>query len=118
MEAMADEKLVLAPAITGIPELVEHGRTGFLYPSGSCLISSVQCNGLSKPSRHYGRWSERPPPTSPSTTTAGEISANSRTSFWNELHNRTTTMRILYCNKYTIRLAARKRICRVDPPHG
>jgi colanic acid/amylovoran biosynthesis glycosyltransferase len=35
MEAMAHEKLVLAPAITGIPELVEHGRTGFLYEAGS-----------------------------------------------------------------------------------
>ncbi len=35
MEAMAHENLVLAPAITGIPELVEHQRTGFLYHSGS-----------------------------------------------------------------------------------
>ena len=35
MEAMAHEKIVLAPAITGIPELVEHGRTGFLYEPGS-----------------------------------------------------------------------------------
>jgi colanic acid/amylovoran biosynthesis glycosyltransferase len=35
MEAMAYERLVLAPAITGIPELVQHGRTGFLYEPGS-----------------------------------------------------------------------------------
>jgi colanic acid/amylovoran biosynthesis glycosyltransferase len=35
MEAMAHETTVLAPAITGIPELVEHGRTGFLYQPGS-----------------------------------------------------------------------------------
>ena len=44
MEAMAHEKLVLAPAITGIPELVEHGRTGFLYESGSMpdFVSTVQ----------------------------------------------------------------------------
>jgi glycosyltransferase involved in cell wall biosynthesis len=44
MEAMAHEKLVLAPAITGIPELVEHGRTGFLYQSGSLpdFVSTVQ----------------------------------------------------------------------------
>ena len=35
MEAMAHERTVLAPAITGIPELVEHGRTGFLYRPGS-----------------------------------------------------------------------------------
>ncbi len=35
MEAMAHRKLVLAPAITGIPELIEHQRTGFLYQQGS-----------------------------------------------------------------------------------
>lgn len=35
MEAMAREKLVLAPAITGIPELVVDGETGFLFQSGS-----------------------------------------------------------------------------------
>jgi len=31
MEAMAHGKIVLAPAITGIPELVIDGKTGFLY---------------------------------------------------------------------------------------
>jgi len=43
MEAMAHEKIVLAPAITGIPELVEHQRTGFLYQSGSLpdFVSAV-----------------------------------------------------------------------------
>jgi colanic acid/amylovoran biosynthesis glycosyltransferase len=35
MEAMARGKLVLAPAITGIPELVIPGKTGFLYKPGS-----------------------------------------------------------------------------------
>jgi len=35
MEAMARGKPVLAPAITGIPELVRDGVTGFLYPPGS-----------------------------------------------------------------------------------
>jgi len=35
MEAMSHEKLVLAPNITGIPELVEHQATGFLYEPGS-----------------------------------------------------------------------------------
>jgi len=35
MEAMSHEKLVLAPAITGIPELVDDRRTGFLYAPGS-----------------------------------------------------------------------------------
>jgi len=35
MEAMARGKPVLAPAITGIPELVIDGKNGFLYRSGS-----------------------------------------------------------------------------------
>ena len=35
MEAMAHGKPVLAPAITGIPELVLDGKNGFLYPAGS-----------------------------------------------------------------------------------
>jgi len=35
MEAMSQAKLVLAPAITGIPELVEDRRSGFLYAPGS-----------------------------------------------------------------------------------
>ena len=35
MEAMARGKLVLAPEITGIPELVIAGKTGFLYKPGS-----------------------------------------------------------------------------------
>ncbi len=35
MEAMARGKIVLAPAITGIPELVIAGKTGFLYEAVS-----------------------------------------------------------------------------------
>jgi len=35
MEAMSHERIVLAPRITGVPELVEDGRTGFLYAPGS-----------------------------------------------------------------------------------
>jgi len=35
MEAMARAKIVLAPAITGIPELVRQCRNGFLYEAGS-----------------------------------------------------------------------------------
>jgi glycosyltransferase involved in cell wall biosynthesis len=34
MEAMARGKVVLAPAITGIPEIVIPGKTGFLYAAG------------------------------------------------------------------------------------
>jgi colanic acid/amylovoran biosynthesis glycosyltransferase len=49
MEAMAHEKLVLAPSITGIPELVEHQRTGFLYQPDSLAdfvsaVSWIQAN--------------------------------------------------------------------------
>ena len=35
MEAMALGRIVLAPTITGIPELVTPGKTGFLYAPGS-----------------------------------------------------------------------------------
>ena len=35
MEAMAEGAIVLAPAITGIPELVIPGKTGFLFTPGS-----------------------------------------------------------------------------------
>lgn len=37
MEAMARGKVVLAPAITGIPELVVAGKSGFLYQPGSLI---------------------------------------------------------------------------------
>ena len=44
MEAMAHGKTVLAPAITGIPELVKDGETGFLYRAGSLedFIAKIQ----------------------------------------------------------------------------
>ena len=42
MEAMARAKIVVAPAITGIPELVIPGKTGFLYTPGS-MESFVEC---------------------------------------------------------------------------
>jgi glycosyltransferase involved in cell wall biosynthesis len=37
MEAMMRGRIVLAPAITGIPELVIPGKTGFLYAPGELL---------------------------------------------------------------------------------
>lgn len=46
MEAMAQEKLVLAPAITGIPELVEHQRTGFLFEPGSLSNFIIAVNWI------------------------------------------------------------------------
>jgi glycosyltransferase involved in cell wall biosynthesis len=35
MEAMAMRRVVLAPAITGLPELISDGKTGFLYQQNS-----------------------------------------------------------------------------------
>jgi glycosyltransferase involved in cell wall biosynthesis len=35
MEAMAMQRIVLAPDMTGIPELVMDGKTGFLYQANS-----------------------------------------------------------------------------------
>lgn len=45
MEAMARRMIVLAPEITGIPELVIPGKTGFLYKAGS-LASFIDRLGL------------------------------------------------------------------------
>jgi len=44
MEAMARGKVVLAPNITGIPELVLDGKTGFLYRAGALddFVSRVE----------------------------------------------------------------------------
>ena len=44
MEAMARGKVVLAPNITGMPELVLDGKTGFLYRAGSLddFVSRVE----------------------------------------------------------------------------
>jgi glycosyltransferase involved in cell wall biosynthesis len=52
MEAMALVKTVLAPAITGIPELVMDGKTGFLYPVGSLddFVARVEMIHRSEPS--------------------------------------------------------------------
>lgn len=61
MEAMAHGKTVLAPAITGIPELVKHGETGFLYHPGSMgdFVTKIQLVRASLPAlprlRHAAR---------------------------------------------------------------
>jgi colanic acid/amylovoran biosynthesis glycosyltransferase len=54
MEAMAHGKTVLAPAITGIPELVKDGETGFLYRAGSledftAKIERIRSSGAALP---------------------------------------------------------------------
>ncbi len=48
MEAMAMERVVLAPAITGIPELVTHGKTGFLYKPGSLDDFLTKVNAIAE----------------------------------------------------------------------
>jgi glycosyltransferase involved in cell wall biosynthesis len=52
MEAMAMERVVLAPKITGIPELVTHGVNGFLYMPNSiedflAKLQSIRAAGQS-----------------------------------------------------------------------
>jgi len=51
MEAMAMGKVVLAPDMTGIPELVIPGQTGFLYRPGSLddFVAKVQMIGELRP---------------------------------------------------------------------
>ncbi len=43
MEAMASGCAVLAPELSGIPELITHGKNGLLYPAGSLevLVTSI-----------------------------------------------------------------------------
>lgn len=50
MEAMAMERVVLAPRITGIPELITNGINGFVYSSGSIVdfvdkLTAINCAG-------------------------------------------------------------------------
>jgi len=61
MEAMARGKIVLAPAITGIPELVVAGRTGFLYQPGSMCDFVQQVLGIELLRREVGRRCCSPP---------------------------------------------------------
>jgi glycosyltransferase involved in cell wall biosynthesis len=58
MEAMALGKIVLAPTITGIPELVDAGLTGFLYEPGSTadfLTQLLTIRGLTKAEKQFGQ---------------------------------------------------------------
>jgi colanic acid/amylovoran biosynthesis glycosyltransferase len=67
MEAMARTKIVLAPAITGIPELVITGETGFLYEGGSIddfldrllFIHSMMCSHEGSDGHHPNAISAR-----------------------------------------------------------
>src|SRR5262249_18588861 len=54
MEAMVCGKPVLAPAITGIPELVRHGETGFLYQPGSKEDFVAQVEFIARTRRALG----------------------------------------------------------------
>ena len=61
MEAMARSKLVLAPDITGIPELIASGETGFLYPAGSLnefVARLVSIYSLMQPSENNSHRSD------------------------------------------------------------
>jgi len=55
MEAMARGKLVLAPAITGIPELVSDGETGFLYCPGALQDFVARVETINRSRSSLGR---------------------------------------------------------------
>ena len=103
MEAMAQERLVLAPAITGIPELVD-----------------APAHGISLPAGLAARFRQRRPldstPTRPRLAGIQRAAAASIAASYNRQRNlrafadqfltryfqpnRAVNMRILYCNKY------------------
>ncbi len=61
MEAMARGKVVLAPCITGIPELVTDGKTGFLYTprSRDDFLAKLDVIRQGRPNREIGRAARR-----------------------------------------------------------
>jgi colanic acid/amylovoran biosynthesis glycosyltransferase len=62
MEAMAMGRVVLAPAITGIPELISDGQTGFLYQQNSMpdFLDKLLSIAAAKPSlENLGRQARR-----------------------------------------------------------
>jgi len=62
MEAMAMERVVLAPAITGIPELISDRHTGFLYHQNSLpdFVDKLASIAAAKPSlENLGRQARR-----------------------------------------------------------
>ena len=62
MEAMAMERVVLAPAITGMAELISDGQTGFLYEQNSLphLLHKIRRAAAADPALHdLGRQARR-----------------------------------------------------------
>jgi hypothetical protein len=109
MEAMAMERLVLAPAITGIPELVTHGKTGLLYKPGSLDDFLTKVNAIAAPGRNFNPFGMRPGARLRATMTAVATLPPSLRIFsiaspefttHNSKKLERTRMRILYCNKY------------------
>ena len=122
MEAMARGRIVLAPAITGIPELVIPGKTGFLYKPGSledfvdrllfihsllraqtsCRQTSVDIPICVRRCNFWIGFGTAPRRRFGTTSIARRIWSRS------EMHScsgsryeaRASLMRILYCNKY------------------
>lgn len=60
MEAMALRRPVLTTYVAGIPELVQHGETGWLFPAGSVeeLTAAIE-DCLSRPAEDLQRMGER-----------------------------------------------------------
>ena len=101
MEAMAHGKLVLAPDITGIPELVEHERTGFLYEPGSLdsFVSSVQLDSR-QPGPFGGIRRAAAAKVAASYQSPAKCARLCGPVPGPHSRSRAETMRILYCNKY------------------
>lgn len=56
MEAMASERPVIATYIAGIPELMEHGKTGWLVPAGdTAALTEAICEMSLTPNDHLMR---------------------------------------------------------------
>src|SRR5438270_2138982 len=57
MEAMAMERVVLAPAITGIPELIADSQAGFLYQQNSLpdFLDKLLGIAAETPLKHIGQ---------------------------------------------------------------
>src|SRR5258708_5087660 len=78
------------------------GTTGFSTSPVHCPTLSARCSGFWNTKRRWDRCGARRPRRLRSSTTASEISASSRTSSWHGSRHHNISMKILYCNKYSL----------------
>jgi len=91
---------VLAPAITGIPELVDDRRSGFLYAPDSLSDFIHNIGWIHANQASLSEIRRRRPTRWPRHITGGEICVLSRIGSLLLSPILAVTMRILYCNKY------------------